>query len=735
MLINNSEKIFFLKHPRLVRTFSSSRSLDLSLEYSSNSFSPLSDNDIQPSLHKDKKNRSVLQPDMIEAKKSKNKLNKKNRKLISVDPDDLMFTEKSAEVLTSNALNRSLPKSSKNNKQRKRTKIKSNNSLNNISDYLNNNNHQKQDDNIKSKDILIDRPLVVQHLSSKLNVPETEIITYLFLRGFSATINQIIDIQVASQVAKHYGFIVHHESTEVNPTNSNESLCHNFIQSIKRPPIVAILGHVDHGKTTLLNSILKTNLTQRESGGITQSLDGYEIDWPYNSLTYRLVFIDTPGHEAFVSMRSRGVQVADIVLLIVAADDGLKSQTIESIKYILNKKLLHIVAINKVDKFNSNVSKIREDLAAYDIVDKSWGGQSSIIEISALKDQNINLLLDNICMLADSHNFTANPDQLAQGIVLEANLDKQKGVVANLIVQEGTLSIGDFIVSGIHYGRIKMIFDSCKNKIQQALPSSVLQVLGFSSIPQAGMSFQLVNNEKEAKRKSLDATKYTSSSSSVNMLNNRITLESFQGLSVLKQVHVILKTNTQGSMEALMHSFSAISQEKVQINVVSASSTSLSNTDLDMALASNSIILGFNIYISSNIRSAAKKSNIVLQNFEIIYDLIDYLNNYMLDLLDPEYDQVLIGTATVQTTFSVNRGFAAGCLVNTGKLQSKCTIEIYRNAILMYTGILDSLKHIKDDISEVIVGNECGLMCINYHSWQKDDVIKAYELKEKDRIL
>nr|WCH56328.1 translation initiation factor 2 [Hypnea sp.] len=693
---------------------------------------------------KDKKNKINTRTDNIEnngdLKKSKIKSKKKQRNKLKLNSKDILFKQNFVSDTEDDNINIPLTKSARLNKNKKKSKLNKNlNDTNNqsnlsIDDILGENNKSF------NKKIVLDKHLSIQKLSEKLDVPEAAIITWLFLQGISVTINQVVDIGIATKVAEHYNFTI------INNFNEN-SFNHHIIspkqsipkvlnETIQRPPIITIFGHVDHGKTTLLDSISKTNLTHEEVGGITQSIKGYEIEFKYLDNKKIMVFIDTPGHEAFTGMRLRGAEVTDIALLIVAADDGLKPQSIEAIDYILKRKIPYIVVINKIDKANLKIDNIKQQLTEYNIVDKKWGGNSIIIEVSALKNLNIDSLLSSICELAKTQNFNSNPESLAQGTILDSYLDKKTGHVATVVVQNGTLNIGDIIVAGSLYGRVKNMINSNKVKIEHAPPSTIVNVWGFSFTPQAGLKFQVVFDEKDAKNLVNKNTKITKSYSGIsNALNTRITLDNYKDKKNLKIINVILKADTHGSIEAIISSFTNISQEKVQINIISSNCGSISNNDLELAMASQSIILGFNINISSNVNQIAKKYGITIAFFNIIYSLLDYMQNHMLSFVETEYNQHLIGKAKVQTVFNINKGTVAGCLVDYGKLKKNANISIYRNQDLLHKGSIDSLKHLKDDVEEVLEGKECGIMCNDYQSWQPLDIIKVYELIEKTKVL
>lgn len=691
----------------------------------------------------DKKNKNNIKlNEDIENRRNRTKQKKKNRSKINLVSNNI-FIEHTDIVSDVNvdSFNLALMRPAKVNKSKRKRLLKKNTVNNSISKKnikdkkLSTSTTSNQDIDSQvlfSKKIILDSPLTIQQLSDKLSIPEAAIITWLFLQGISVTINQVVDISIATKVAKHYDFIIS-ESANHNKSNDlfNSSHNDNIVNGIQRPPIITIFGHVDHGKTSLIHSIRKTNSVSLEAGGITQSITAYEVDWQYMSSIHKLIFLDTPGHEAFTGMRLRSAEVTDLAILLVAADDGLKPQTIEAINHIMSRKIPYIVAINKIDKDNIDLVKIKEQLIQYNIIDKEWGGDSTIIAISALKDINIDSLLSSICELSQLQGFKANPEAFAEGTVIEGNLDKKIGPIATVVIKNGTLKIGDIIISGNMYGKVKLIVNPNKIKINQAGPSSIVQVLGFSSVPQAGLKFYCLDDEKEAKQ--LIAAKFNDSYSFSRLLNTRITLDTTS--TSFKQVNLILKTDTQGSIEAIINSFSQISQEKVQINIISSSLGSISDKDLDLAITSNSIILGFNITTSNNINVSADKLNIQIKTFDVIYNLLDYIKQYMLHLVDPEYDKVLIGLATVQTVFNINKGTVAGCIVDSGKLRKNAYIDIYHNSNLVYKGLLNSLKRLKDDVDEVSVGHECGVMCLDYNLWNSFDKIEAYELVEKKKVL
>nr|YP_009774080.1 translation initiation factor 2 [Caulacanthus okamurae]QIZ74697.1 translation initiation factor 2 [Caulacanthus okamurae] len=670
-------------------------------------------------------------------KRNKVKLRKKIRGQINFNSDDIFLNNKDFipdNPSEENNINISLDKGSKISKNRRKDKSQRNLADTKTSNFLN----LKQQKSIQGKNIILNKPLTIKDLSKKLSVTEASIITWLFLKGISVTINQVVDTSIAIEVAKNYDFNIVDEDKEDSQSLSKNANCtieSGVLKTTRRAPIITIFGHVDHGKTTLLDCIRKTNLVKTEVGGITQSIRGYQVEFDYLSSKEKLVFLDTPGHEAFSGMRTRGAEVTDLALLVVSADDGLKQQSIEAINYILSRNIPYVVAINKIDKKNIDLDRVKDQLAEYRLLDKISGDDNEIVEVSALKSININALLNALCKLSQKQNLQANYDTLAEGTVLESYLDKKTGPVANLLVQNGTLQKGDVIVAGAIYGKVKSLTNSCGNKIITAKPSDITNMWGFSSTPKTGLKFKVVQNEKCAKHLVNRNENNTKSYNSLNLLNTRVTLDSYKSKSTLKTINIILKANTQGSLEAIINSFLTIPQEKVQLNILAADSGSISNKDVELAVASQSIILGFNIYVDSRTQNLADKLNIKINVFNIIYNLLDFVQDYMLNLVDLEYNKLFIGQATVQTVFSVNKGIVAGCIVDSGKLKKKVSMNIYRNQVLLYSGIIDSLKRLKNDVEEVVVGNECGVMCINFHSWQRLDIIKVYELVEKEKKL
>nr|YP_010196160.1 translation initiation factor 2 [Gracilaria caudata]UAD83557.1 translation initiation factor 2 [Gracilaria caudata] len=727
-----NENAFLLENPKFIGSFKfldiqSDQDFKSSLEIKS------SVKNSEFNLKFDKKTKNVFKQD------NKIKLKKKKADSIDLYQDHIFKKKNKSKVIVHNQddLNNVVTESIKSNKQKKKEKAKKKLNVNIDNSHIEaiKSTNINLDTNNENKSVIIDGPLSIEELSIRLQIPPEEIITSLFLQGISVTVNKIVDVSIATQVAQKYNFTVFNQNRKLESVQPDKLQEINSSTSINRAPIITILGHVDHGKTTLLDAIRNTHFASQEIGGITQSINAYEVNWHCNSLDKKLIFIDTPGHEAFSSMRLRCAQITDLVILIVAADDGLKPQTIEAIDYILSKKLPCIVAINKIDKTDINITRVSEQLANHNILSKDWGGNILFVEISALKKINIDKLLTAICTLVESIHLKADPSQLAQGIILEAYVNKTKGKVVNVVILNGTLKVGDTVVSGNAYGRVKKIINSMGHDLAIAEPSSILQVLGFHAIPKAGRYFHVVSNEKEAKRLIAENASSSIIDNTKNLLNSNIKLYNYNNKTNIKNLNLIIKADTQGTIDAIIHSFVQIPQSKIKLNILTSSLGVVSSTDIDLAYNAQALIIAFNINISTNMLNIAEKLNVRLCKFFIIYDLIDYIRNYMLDLIDPEYDKLLIGQAKVQTTFSINKGIVAGCIVESGKLKKNALINVYRSDQLMYEGIISSLKQVKDDVNEVIIGNECGVMCADYNLWQSQDLIEVYELYEKPKIL
>nr|ARW64979.1 translation initiation factor 2 [Polysiphonia sertularioides] len=677
----------------------------------------------------DKKYKSSPSPNDKEIpknKKGKNKLVKDKHK----NDDTKNFVRNDDNLFENKPKVRSNLKVRKTGAKNKKVKPDDSN-LNSIGSTLSKNESYKGS---YLKSISLDGPISIQNLSLKMNIHEAEIITYLFLRkSVSATINQILDFDIAYEVVRHYGFSL---SKSVSPTenliiNDSSVITKYSSSTSSRPPIITILGHVDHGKTTLLECILKANLVNKEEGGITQAICGYEVRHEYNSQKSILVFLDTPGHQSFKSMRIRGAKITDIILLVVAVDEGIKPQTLECIEYVKYMSLKCIVVVTKCDSGINNEQKIKEDLAKHGLLSDDWGGEIPFISVSAKSNYNITNLLSKICFLSSSINLLCDIEQCASGIIIDSSIDKKRGTLTSLVVKNGTLNVGDLVAAESSFGKVKRIINSLGNKIDSALPSSIVEVLCFSLPPKAGSTFYTFTNEKEAKQYSSKYSSVKLNNFSSTSLNKRVSSDL---KSNKKELTLLIKADTQGSLEAIMDLLSHIPQLKVQINIVSSSLGNISNNDIELANSTSSLILAFNVNPLPEISVSIKKYQLNCQVFCVIYDLFDYVHSLMINLLDPEYNHVLIGNLNIQSVFNINKGCIAGCVVTTGKVKINSFIKVYRHNTNIYEGYIISLKQSKNDVSEVLAPNECGLMS-DFYDWQKSDLIEAYDSIIKDKKL
>jgi translation initiation factor IF-2 len=693
-------------------------------------------------LRTDKKNKYQYKAmDILDVKKTKNKTKKKLRTKIHLgDEEDTINNSYIDSTPNHEGIELSLVRPVK--PWKKKTSLNklitnTNEKHKNSTKKLNHNTINKSYDiddhhNIKDKKIQLSHPISIQELSSIIEIPETEIIKWLFLQSISVTINQIIDTSLAQSIAKHYGFIIENKDASENISSLYDTYNNSYEKEYLEPrhPIVTILGHVNHGKTTLLDTICQTNNAHYEPGGITQAIATYEIEIDH-TLKQKIILLDTPGHEAFADMRLRCAQIADIVILVIAADDSLQPQTIEAIHCIQNNKRDFIVVINKIDKPGVNILKVKEDLTDYNIVGKDWGGNINIIEVSALANKNVNFLLETILELAKIKKLQANPYINAEGTILDAYLDKTKGPVAKVLITNGKMHIGDFIIVDGFISKIRAMIDNKQNKLNIAGPSSIIKLWGLSNIPMSGSLFTSQSYDKQAKKILLNNINTNKLSINfTNKLHKRVTLDKLKKTKnlVTKQVNIIIKIDSHGSIDAIIQACARIPQEKVQLNLIAINVGEIIESDLQLAIASKATIAGFNINLTNHIKNVSEKLGITIRIFNIIYNLLDYIQEKMLDLVSLEYKEYIIGSATVETIFELSKGSVAGCIVQSGRLKQKAYIRIYRNQIVIYDGKLNSLKRLKEDVIEVKSGNDCGILIDTFAEWQKNDKIEAYEL-------
>ncbi len=581
---------------------------------------------------------------------------------------------------------------------------------------------------------------MVKDLASQLMVPDTEVIKILFLKGIAANINQTLDLDTAQMVAQELGVEVEIEAEAPAAQKVSEMLDVEDLENLqRRPPVVTIMGHVDHGKTTLLDAIRETKVAEGEAGGITQHIGAYHVDIPQNDEIQQVVFLDTPGHEAFTAMRARGTRVTDIAILVVAADDGVRPQTIEAISHARAAEVPIIVAINKVDKEGAQPDRVMQELTEYELVPEEWGGDTIMVPVSALKGENLDTLLEMILLVSEVEDLQANPDRPAKGTVIEAHLDKARGPVATLLMQNGTLKIGDILVAGSVFGRVRAMVDDRGHRVEQAAPSFAVEVLGLGDVPAAGDEFMVLGDEKEAREVADNRSdQQRQSRLQQSMSSRRVSLSALSDQvreGELKELNLILKADVQGSVEAILGSLEQLPQNEVQLRVLLAAPGEISETDVDLASASNAVIVGFNTSLASGARQAADQADVDIREYTIIYKLLEDIEAAMEGLLEPELVEEMLGQTEVRAVFSVGRGAVAGCYVQSGKLVRNCRVRVHRGGEVIHEGILDSLRRVKEDVREVNAGYECGVGLDNFSDWAEGDLIEAFQLVTKRRTL
>lgn len=598
----------------------------------------------------------------------------------------------------------------------------------------------KPEANVRPEKIVLWGNLTVRELAEMLNAPETEIIKSLFFKGIAVNITQTLDLDTARTIAEEMGVAVETGTKTSAAVKTTEMLDSNDLENLQsRPPVVTIMGHVDHGKTTLLDSIRKTKVAQGEAGGITQHIGAYHVDVEHEGKQQQIVFLDTPGHEAFTAMRARGAKVTDIAILVVAADDGVQPQTREAISHAKAAEVPIVVAINKVDKPEAEPDRIMQELTEYGLVAEQWGGETIMVPVSALKGENLDTLLEMIVLVAEIEELSANPDRMAKGTVIEANLDRAKGPVATLLVQNGTLRVGDIIVAGSVFGKIRAMIDDRGEKVEAATPSFAVEILGLNDVPEAGDEFEVFEGEKEARVLAEQrAAEKRESRLKQAMASRRISLSSLSEQAregELKELNLILKADVQGSVEAILSSVQQLPQNEVQIRILLAAPGEITETDVALAAASGAIVVGFNTTLASGARAAADREGVDIREYNIIYKLLDDIQGAMEGLLDPEEIEEHLGQAEVRAVFEVGRGSVAGCYVQSGKMVRNRQMRVRRGDKILYEGALDSLKRIKEDVREVNAGYECGIGSPKFNDWKEGDIIEAYEMVLKRRTL
>ena len=572
--------------------------------------------------------------------------------------------------------------------------------------------------------------VTVSELATMMNVSPTQVITACMNLGLMVSINQRLDAEALVVVAEEFGYKVEFVSVEIQEAINDEGEDKEE-DLVPRPPIVTVMGHVDHGKTSLLDNIRKTNVIEGEAGGITQHIGAYSVELNGQKIT----FLDTPGHEAFTAMRARGAAVTDVAIIIVAADDSVMPQTIEAINHAQAAGVPMVFAINKIDKPNANPDHIKEQLSQMNYLVESWGGKYQDQEVSAKKGLNLDKLLEKVLLEAEMLDLKANPNKKAQGTVIESTLDKGRGYVSTILVQSGTLHVGDVILSGTYTGRVKAMFNENGKKVDSAGPSTPVQVLGLNGAPQAGDTFNVMEDDRSAreianKREQLQRMQgiMTQKHVTLDEIGRRIAIGSF------KELNIIVKGDVDGSIEAMSGSLIKLSKETVQVNVIHAAVGQISESDVLLAAASNAIIVGFQVRPSASARRLAEKEEIEIRLYSIIYDAINDIKDAIEGMLEPVMKEEIVASVEVLEIFKITKvGTVAGCMVREGKLQRSTPIRVIRDGIVIYTGKLGSLKRFKDDVKEVVVGQDCGLNIESFNDIRVGDIVEGYEQVEVKR--
>ena len=578
------------------------------------------------------------------------------------------------------------------------------------------------------KEITIPETISVKDLAAELKKTSGEVIKKLLGYGIMATINNELDFDTAFLVAGEFGVTANKKETVTEEDILFDDSEDKEEDLKPRPPVVVVMGHVDHGKTSLLDAVRSTNVIEGEAGGITQHIGAYKVNVNGREIT----FLDTPGHEAFTSMRARGAQITDIAILVVAADDGVMPQTIEAINHAKAAEIPIIVAVNKMDLPDANVDKIKQELMKYELVPEEWGGDTIFVPISAKKHQNIDQLLEMVLLVADMKELKANPNKQAKGVVIEARLDKAKGPIASMLVQRGTLDVGDTIIVGSAMGRIRAMKNDKGQRVKKAGPSTPVEVMGLTEVPEAGETFYEVKDEKTAKhlmekRKRQEREKAINATTKVTLDN----LFSQMEKGNLKQLNLIVKADVQGTVEAVKQSLEKLSNEEVVVKVIHSAAGSVTESDVTLAKVSNAIIIAFNVRPGAIAKDMAKKEEVEIKQYSVIYQAIEDVESAMKGMLDPTFEEKVIGTAEVRQTFKVSGvGTIAGGYVLDGKLERNAGVRVIRENVVIHEGKLASLKRFKDDVKEVAKGYECGLQIENYNDIKEMDIIEAFVMEE-----
>ena len=611
--------------------------------------------------------------------------------------------------------------------------VKNKNKFKNNKKNRNEKGNDKSSNDNKDEELIVELEefITVKELSEKLEKSNVEVIKALILNGVMAAVNQEINFETAEKVVKSFGGEAVKKEENAIHIEKEEEIFEDGEELVKRPPIVTVMGHVDHGKTSLLDAIRKAKVTSTEAGGITQHIGAYTVTINGEKIT----FLDTPGHEAFTSMRARGAQITDIVILVVAADDGIMPQTKEAISHCKAAEVPMIVAINKIDKPGANIDKVKQELSEFGLISEDWGGDTICVPVSAKSGEGLDSLLEMVIITSEMEELKADPERKAKGTVIEAKLDKGRGAVATLLVQNGTLRTGDSLLVGSTYGRIRAMFDDKGKKIKKSGPSIPVEILGLSEVPAAGDKFNVVKDEKTA-RNMAESRKQKEKAESL-MNSHRVSLEDLYSQiqeGKVKELALIVKADVQGSVEALKQSLEKLSTDDVKVRVIHQAVGAITETDITLATASNAIIIGFNVRPDNNAVTAAEREKVDIKTYRIIYDAIEDIKSAMIGMLEPDYKEVVLGSAEIRTTYKIsNVGTIAGCYVLNGKLVRNSDVRIIRDGIVIFESKLASLKRFKDDVKEVNSGYECGLRIEKFNDIKEGDIVEAFAMEEVKR--
>ena len=589
---------------------------------------------------------------------------------------------------------------------------------------------EKKEEQIKQ--IVIPEVLTIKELADKMKVVPSVIVKKLFMQGKIVTVNQEIDYDTAEEIAMEFDVLCEKEEVVdvieelLKEDEEDESLM------VKRPPVVCVMGHVDHGKTSLLDAIRHSNVTDREAGGITQHIGAYVVEINGEKIT----FLDTPGHEAFTAMRMRGASSTDIAILVVAADDGVMPQTVEAINHAKAAGVEIIVAINKIDKPGANVERVKQELTEYELIPEDWGGSTVFVPVSAHTKEGIPELLEMILLTAEVMELKANPNRAARGLVIEAELDKGKGSVATVLVQKGTLRVGDAIAAGSAHGRVRAMMDDRGRRVKEAGPSQPVEILGLNDVPNAGEVFMGCESEKEARnfadtfiaQNKVKLLEETKSKMSLDDLFNQIKEGN------LKELNIVVKADVQGSVEALKQSLLKLSNDEVVVKIIHGGVGAINESDVILASASNAIIIGFNVRPDATAKDIAEREGVDLRLYRVIYNAIEDVEAAMKGMLDPVFEEKVLGHAEVRQTFKASGvGTIAGAYIQDGIFERNCSTRLIRDGVVIFDGPLASLKRFKDDVKEVRAGYECGFVFENYNDIKEGDQVEAYKMVEIER--